>query len=115
MWDTLDVLKDAVEECDDTKAPNFITKFLAHLEALLAKAERHIERGHCLAITTREAEGFEVFSITVHHIDDNTKATSKVIIEDATALHDWLYDMLEEIPHALADCRLVVDKLAEAS
>lgn len=39
----------------------------------------------------------------------------KEAVKDATIFHDRLDDVLEEIPHALADGLLVVDQLTETS
>lgn len=52
--------------------------------------------------------------ILVNHVDNEGEAAVHKVVEDTTIFHERLNDMLEEVPHALAHTRLVVDQLTKA-
>lgn len=67
-----------------------------------------------MALCIRESSLLEVLRLFVHHVDDEGKTAIKIVVKDATILHDRLENKLEEVPHALSSSLLVVDKLTQA-
>jgi len=113
--DALQVLKQAVEEGNDSHGPKLILSVLGDLEGLLAETQSHFKScDSWLAIRSWEADRLEVLRLLVHHVDDKREATVEVLVKDTTVFHDRLHDVLEEVPHALAGALLVVNELAKA-
>ena len=57
---------------------------------------------------------FERLWLLIHQVDDESEAAVEEGVKYSTVLHQRSRYVLEEVPHALTDGRLVIDQLAKA-
>ena len=80
----------------------------------MTELQSQVKCADLLPLSVRESRILEVLLLFVHHVDNECETCVEVVVQDTTILHDRTSNCMEEVPHALASFRLVVNELTKA-